>query len=202
VLVVKRDFLRNIVNPILNEHVERGMPIKVASEIRKLVLQAENKYKFSVFGGDPRNLKLYLNSEEFSELVKFLATSGYRDVLLRILEETREAYSELEDVRLAVESAIRSISREDGFKDTSETSELSIGINELAETIRKRLGIDHVEVSKKSIKLLVNDNIELRLRVFKGKLKLEVVVRKLIERSTPEGLLEVIGKLVEKARHI
>jgi len=194
--------LRNIVNPILNEHVERGMPIKVASEIRKLVLQAENKYKFSVFGGDPRNLKLYLNSEEFSELVKFLATSGYRDVLLRILEETREAYSELEDVRLAVESAIRSISREDGFKDTSETSELSIGINELAETIRKRLGIDHVEVSKKSIKLLVNDNIELRLRVFKGKLKLEVVVRKLIERSTPEGLLEVIGKLVEKARHI
>lgn len=194
--------MRNIVNPILNEHVERGMPIKVASEIRKLVLQAENKYKFSVFGGDPRNLKLYLNSEEFSELVKFLATSGYRDVLLRILEETREAYSELEDVRLAVESAIRSISREDGFKDTSETSELSIGINELAETIRKRLGIDHVEVSKKSIKLLVNDNIELRLRVFKGKLKLEVVVKKLIERSTPEGLLEVIGKLVEKARHI
>jgi hypothetical protein len=204
VLVVSKDFLRNIVNPILNEYVEKGFPAKLASEIKRLVFQAESKYKFSVFGGDAHNLKLYLNSKEFSELVSTLVESGYGNVLVEILEKAREAYSELEDLKLAIESALQYVveAQSRSRRRLGEIVELNKNISELAETIRRRTGASSVEIKKRTIKLTINENTELRIRVLRGKAVIDVLTRRIVERPTWSGILEVISELVEKARRI
>ncbi|MCC6011255.1 MAG: hypothetical protein LM556_02510 [Desulfurococcaceae archaeon] len=199
------DFLRNIVNPVLNMYIERGLPVKLASEVKRLIFQAESKYKFSVFGGDLRNLKLYLNSKEFSELVKILVESNYGDVLVEILEKAKEAYSELEDLKLAIENALQSIvetSRRTYRRDSEVVKLTKSNIDKLAETIRKMISARDVRVEKRTIKLVIDENTELKLRVLRGRVVLEVLTRRVIEKPTWSSLLEVINELVEKAHRI
>jgi hypothetical protein len=205
VLVLYLDFLRNIVNPVLNMYIERGLPVKLASEVKRLIFQAESKYKFSVFGGDLRNLKLYLNSKEFSELVKILVESNYGDVLVEILEKAKEAYSELEDLKLAIENALQSIvetSRRTHRGDSEVVKLTKSNIDKLAETIRKMISARDVRVKKRTIKLVIDENTELKLRVLRGRVVLEVLTRRVIEKPTWSSLLEVINELVEKAHRI
>jgi hypothetical protein len=205
VLVLYLDFLRNIVNPVLNMYIERGLPVKLASEVKRLIFQAESKYKFSVFGGDLRNLKLYLNSKEFSELVKILVESNYGDMLVEILEKAKEAYSELEDLKLAIENALQSIvetSKRTHRRDSEVVKLTKSNIDKLAETIQKMISARDVRVKKRTIKLVIDENTELKLRVLRGRVILEVLTRRVIEKPTWSSLLEVINELVEKAHRI
>ncbi|MCC6053016.1 MAG: hypothetical protein LM569_02315, partial [Desulfurococcaceae archaeon] len=59
-----------------------------------------------------------------------------------------------------------------------------------------------VEIKKRTIKLTINENTELRIRVLRGKAVIDVLTRRIVERPTWSGILEVISELVEKARRI
>jgi hypothetical protein len=199
VLVVKPDFLRSIVNPVVNDYVKRGMPLKIASEIRRLILQAESKYKFTAYGGDVRNLKLYLESSEFNELVKFLEISNYRDLLLDILKKAKEAYSELEDLKIAIENIEKKL-RQESFREG--TGGLAISIDKLAELLQSKFNAKYVKVSKRAVRVGIDESSEIRVRLFRGKLIIEVLIKRVLSEATLDKVLEVISKLVEKAHRI
>ncbi len=198
---MQQDFLRSLVNPVLNKYIEYGMPVKVASEVRKRIFQAEAKYKFSVYDGDVRNLKFYLESREFVDLVDFLRLSGCVGVLVEVLERAKNAYSEIEDLRATIERALYYV-KESTTRSSNKEEELLRSIEELAEILKKRLSIKQVKISKRTIRLIIDENTELKVRVFRGRVVLEVLVKRVIEKPVWKDLLEVIERYVEKTRYI
>ena len=196
-----QDFLRSIVNPILNEYVERGMPIKVASEVRKLIFLAEVKYKFSIYDGDIRNLKLYLESREFADLVDFLRSTNCINVLVEVLERAKKAYSDIEYLRSTIERALYQV-KESLTKGSNKEDELLRSIDELAERLKKKINTKQVKMLKRTIRLVIDENTELKIKVFRGRAIVEVLVRRIIEKPAWKDLLEVIERFVEKTRYI
>lgn len=196
-----QDFLRSIVNPILNEYVEHGMPIKVASEVRKLIFLAEVKYKFSIYDGDIRNLKLYLESREFADLVDFLRSTNCIDVLVEVLERAKKAYSDIEYLRSTIERALYQV-KESLTKGSNKEDELLRSIDELAERLKKKINTKQVKMLKRTIRLVIDENTELKIKVFRGRVIIEVLVRRVIEKPAWKDLLEVIERFVEKTRYI
>lgn len=196
-----QDFLRSIVNPILNEYVERGMPIKVASEVRKLIFLAEVKYKFSIYDGDIRNLKLYLESREFADLVDFLRSTNCINVLVEVLERAKKAYSDIEYLRSTIERALYQV-KESLTKGSNKEDELLRSIDELAERLKKKINTKQVKMLKRTIRLVIDENTELKIKVFRGRVIVEVLVRRIIEKPVWRDLLEVIERFVEKTRYI
>lgn len=99
---MRKDFLRHIVNRVLADSGE-NLPRQVIDDVRKFVSKAEEKYRFSAFGGSVSNLAKYLSSSDFDDLVTILRSAGGLDVLRRILEEARSSYGDLKDVVAAID---------------------------------------------------------------------------------------------------
>ena len=92
------DFLRHIVNRTL---AEPGAPRQLVDDIRRMIGKAEDKYKFNAFGGDVRKLADYLRSRDFDDLITLVRgdRSGQGiEILKRILNEARKAYSEIPEI--------------------------------------------------------------------------------------------------------
>lgn len=70
----------------------------IIDETRKLLIDAEEKYKFSVFGGSPEKLIDYLRSNDFRILYRLFSSTNNLDVLKEILVITRERYSNLSEL--------------------------------------------------------------------------------------------------------
>ncbi|BCU68519.1 hypothetical protein HS7_19560 [Sulfolobales archaeon HS-7] len=104
------DFLRHIVTRVLKPS---ALDQKKIDEARKLLSKAESKYKFSSFGGNPKNLIEYLNSPDFIELVLVIGT----DTATKLLDAIEESYSDPEIV-----STARKLKEElKGFDEYNET---------------------------------------------------------------------------------
>ena len=107
------DFLRQIVNVVL---AESNLPPQVMNDIKKMIARAEDKYRFSVFGGDVRKLKDYFESPEFEDLIN-VVKSAHTDkvkaleVLLKILEKAKEAYKDYPDIVAVIEKKIEEVKR-------------------------------------------------------------------------------------------
>ncbi len=87
----KPDFLRQIVNVVM---AERGVSPKSIDEVRKILWETENKFKFSSFDS-PRpeeGLKKFIESEYFSDFVNLLKQE--KDVLLEIGKRLGAFYGE------------------------------------------------------------------------------------------------------------
>ena len=104
----KIDFLRHIVNRVL---AESKLSPQLIEDVRKRIGYAEEKYKFSAFGGDVRKLADYLKSREFDELVTVFKSGNALDKLVEILKIAREKYSDLEDVVAAIDEAIAKVEK-------------------------------------------------------------------------------------------
>ncbi len=89
----KKDFMRHIVNHVLSDIAGR-LPITVFNELRSRLSRAEEKYKFSVFGGDPIRLKDYLESSDFEDLIIYAKSMEASQVIAMILKELIKAYRE------------------------------------------------------------------------------------------------------------
>jgi len=112
----RKDFLRHIVNRIL---ASSNLPRQVVDDVRRMVGRAEDKYKFHAFGGDIRNLALYLRSPDFNDLVTFLRNIRVEkseeqplNVLKKILLEAREAYKDIPEVVSAIDERLRELEGE------------------------------------------------------------------------------------------
>ena len=87
-----KDFLRHIANKVLSENIDR-IPANIIDDIRKQLGRGEDRYKFTIFGGDPIRLIEYLESEEWRDLVE-LAKNLHLEWLLReVLELLAKEYS-------------------------------------------------------------------------------------------------------------
>jgi hypothetical protein len=90
-LPVYPDFLRQVFNVVLAEH---NVDERTTTEAKKIVWEAENKFKFSSFDNpDPRpRLKEFFESEEFIQLLKLLKRKN--GVLETLLERIKEYYGD------------------------------------------------------------------------------------------------------------
>ncbi len=102
----KIDFLRHIVNRML---AEKGAPKQIVDDVRKIVGKAEDKYKFSSFGGDVRNLAEFIQSRDFDDLIAIFKSVGSIDILVEILKRAKEAYKDYPNVVAAIESRLKEL---------------------------------------------------------------------------------------------
>ncbi len=104
------DFLRHIVNTMLSELVvKRREILGIMDEARKLIAKAENKYRFSSFGGNPEKLADYISSDEFKLVIDLFKSVNAVDVLIEILEKTRKYYNDLPVVVEAINKRIEEL---------------------------------------------------------------------------------------------
>ncbi|MCS7107146.1 MAG: hypothetical protein NZ902_03470 [Acidilobaceae archaeon] len=89
----RKDFLRHIVNRVLMDYAHK-MPARVLEDIKERIGRGEDKYNFSVYGGDPGRIAEYLSSEEWFDLVKYVRSIGMTGVLEDILKALAEEYRE------------------------------------------------------------------------------------------------------------
>ncbi len=86
-----RDPLRHVINKVLAEAASR-VPAPVLEDLRKAFSKAEDKYKFSIYGGDPSNLVKYLSSDDFKDLLALSINLNVEWVVKDILEGIADEY--------------------------------------------------------------------------------------------------------------
>ncbi len=104
----KVDFLRHIVNRIL---AESKLSPQLIDDIRKRIAYAEERYKFSAFGGDVRRLADYLRSKDFDELITVFKSGNALPKLKEILEVARQKYADYNEVVAAIDDAMARVEK-------------------------------------------------------------------------------------------
>ncbi|NPA84503.1 MAG: hypothetical protein GXO07_00675 [Crenarchaeota archaeon] len=183
-----KDFLRQIVNPTL---LEFEIPVQILTEIRKKLEVAENKFNFSAFGGDPKNLAKFLRSPMWREVVELFKAANAKAAVIKILERAKEAYKDDEEIVKAIEEALKEL------ESGEEEKKINI-MEEIKEKIEEAVG-DLAEVKISEDKVLVEgDRIEARVEE-RGK----VYVVKLEVRGTYEAAsIEEVKELLKKAKEL
>ena len=181
-----KDFLRQIVNPTL---LEFEIPVQILTEIRKKLEAAENKYNFSAFGGDPKNLAKFFKSPLWKEIVELFEAAGAGAALVKVLEKTKEAYKDDEEIVRAVEEALKEL-KEKG----KENKEISI-IEMLKKNVEEVIGdVAEVKVSEDKV-VIEGDKVEGRLEEEGGKYTLRVLVRGTYTGTSIEEIKELLSEI-------
>lgn len=152
----RRDFLRQIVNRIL---ATANVPHQVADEIKRQIGKAEEKYKFQAHGGDLRGLAAYLQSSEFKNLVQFVKSTSNDavELLRKILVEAMNAYSDIDEVRQAIERTLQEL---EAPSTTGEKTVATItSIDEVLRSLEERLKREKLSftISRSDSKIIVGD---------------------------------------------
>ncbi len=140
----RKDFLRQIVNRVL---ATESVPRQIADEIRQQIGRAEDKYKFHVFGGDIRGLAKYLQSDDFKSLLQFIKGAGKDsvEVFKKILLEARNAYSDVDEVKEAIEKILREL---EGAKSAEEETSATVAdIDEVFRRLKEYLEKEKLQFS-------------------------------------------------------
>jgi hypothetical protein len=99
----RRDFLRQIVNKVISESSGR-ISINVMEDLKVKFARAEDKFGFSVFGGDPRRVADFLSSEDWADIVEYARNVNVlwllEAILRRLAEEYRDECSVVADKAL------------------------------------------------------------------------------------------------------
>ncbi len=110
--MARQDFLRHIVNVKLSEYSKKNKSlVPVLDEIRKLLSSAEEQYGFSIYGGRVENLARYLRSSDFDLVISTLKSANALDILVDILREVIDKYSDVAEVVEAARERIESIEK-------------------------------------------------------------------------------------------
>ncbi len=204
--LVKIDFLRHIVNPILSEYSElwRGRVegaknlIQVLNEVRQLLYRAENVYNFGIYGGDLKGLSEYLLSKDFDITISVLKSAKATEVAEKILEETIEKYSEHAAVVEACKRRLSELrSRETHLQLTEDDWIRTV------ETIRREVENAvpkaHIAIDKDAISIKT-DFLELLITKTEEGLKLDARISISKKYKSLSELVEYLGKFI-KAFH-
>lgn len=135
------DFLRHIVNRIL---AESGASRQLVDDIRRMVGRAEDKYKFNAFGGNVERLADYLRSRDFDDLVTLVRAdrSGQGiELLKRILEEAKKAYSDVPGVVEAIEARLSELESHETSKTKNKAATLYTVLKDL-EKLKAKVEFD------------------------------------------------------------
>ncbi len=146
-----KDFLRQIVNPVL---IEFDIPQQILNEIRKKLEKAENKYKFSAFDGDPKRLADFLRSPDWKEVVTLLKQAKLEAVARKILEKVIESY-DIEEVKKAAEEALKELKES---KKEEEAEKLKDKVQEVVgDKYLVKMSEDYVVVEGETLFLKVSE---------------------------------------------
>ena len=88
-----RDFMRHIVNRVISDNINR-IPSTIVDDIKKYFGRAEDKYKFTIYGGNPSRLLDYFESEDWKDTLKFLLGYNLEWLIKLILEALARDYAE------------------------------------------------------------------------------------------------------------
>ena len=110
-----KDFLRHIAGSVIGDYAEK-LPANIIDDIRSRLGRAEDKYRFTIYGGDPRRLVDYFRSSEWADLVEYVQNIHAEDLLKAILKNLAEEYRE--SCPSVAEEASKML--KDGFKKTLE----------------------------------------------------------------------------------
>jgi len=191
---VPKDFLRQIVNPTL---LEFEIPVQILTEIRKKLEAAENKYNFSAFGGDPKNLAKFLKSPLWKEIVELFEAANAKAAVIKILERAKEAYKDDEEIVKAIEEALKELEKEGG------KGEEKVNLLEsMKEKVKSVVGdIAEVKISEDRI-VVEGDRIEARIEEEGGRYSLKLEVRGTYESTSFEEVKEILEKAKELAQKL
>jgi len=89
----RKDFLRQIVNKVISESSGK-ISASVMEDLKVRFARAEDKFSFSVFGGDPRRIADFLSSEEWADIVEYAKNVNITWLLEAILKKLAEEYKE------------------------------------------------------------------------------------------------------------
>jgi len=87
----RRDFLRHIVNRVVSEASGR-VSVGVIEDVKVRFARAEDRFGFSVFGGDPRRIVDFLSSEDWADIVEYARNVNVLWLLEAILRRLAEEY--------------------------------------------------------------------------------------------------------------
>ena len=216
------DFLRHIVNRVLAEH---SLPRQVVEDVRKSIGYAEEKYKFSAFGGDPRRLADYLRSRDFDDVVTLLRGAKAEEVLVKILEEVKKRYSEYREVVEAAEARLKELRGEtveepktkiglayNALRNLEEKG-VEVKLDEATGRVEARYGaapcaeVTEIELKGEKVKIARPTGtscLEIHVTYDKAKkvYNMEFVLSGKISAETTSKLYDIALKLVELAKSI
>lgn len=172
------DFLRQIVNPILAKYSAR-LPRQVIDDIRRSIGRAEDRYKFSSYGGDISKLADYLRSRDFDEVISIVKGVDAMNILVEILETAKDAYKEYLEVVKAIEERIEELKG----KTTKEEERIDAALNVLKAL--EELGMS-IKKKDNTIELTYQPYFEAKVTYDKNK-KLFVLEYKLAGKLTAES---------------
>jgi len=89
----RRDFLRQIVNKVVSESSGK-ISASVMEDFKVRFARAEDKFSFSVFGGDPRRIADFLSSEDWADIVEYAKNVNVIWLLEAILKKLAEEYKD------------------------------------------------------------------------------------------------------------
>jgi hypothetical protein len=185
---LKKDFIRNIANKVLADALDK-IPASAMSELRKRLGRAEDKHRFTIFGGNPANLEKYLKSGEWKDLVDYAEKTNVVWVLRRILEEALKEYeANCPQVAKTIREELEKLeSREKG-----ETQEITL------DSVYRMLKFSgyKVEFSKEDEIIVDEPNIKVTLTVKSGKIDYTIC------KSGKVGSVEALLAKIEKIREI
>lgn len=192
------DFLRHIANPVINRHVElKTIKLREAVELKKALSQAEEKFKFSVYNGEPGNLANFLKSKDFEDLLRAFKSYNALHVLVEILEKAAEAYRDIGQLHQALVQALNSIKTPTTEGGVSEYYPIGEDLTRLASRL-KNSDVTSVSIEKNALKARVGRDIELRVRITKKNLKLEVKISRVQRKDLLVALVKRAISVLEE----
>jgi len=108
------DFIRNIVNVKISKYLrEKKLATNFIDEVKKQLVEAEDRYGFNSYSGDPEKLGEYLLSSDFKIVVDLFRSAGEKMLLRDILVEAREKYRGLGKVVEAIDRVLEKLEEKD-----------------------------------------------------------------------------------------
>ncbi|MEM1873554.1 MAG: hypothetical protein QXS85_02280 [Acidilobaceae archaeon] len=189
------DFLRHIFNATLVEKSwEKLPPTVVIEELKKRMARAEDKFKFSIYGGDPRRLVDFLDSDEWREIVNYAKSMDALWILEEALKKLEREYeASCPDVAAKVGTVLASLAGAREYP-SSETKRQEITLDVIA----RRLKLEGIQAD-----IVIGDHgtkyiqverplLKAKIEVSDGVIKYEVC--RSGKASTIEGLIAALRK--------
>lgn len=190
-----KDFVRHIVNAVLAEEGNNLSP-RIIQEISGLFAHYEEKYRFSIYGGDIVNLAKFFSSSDFKEVVSIFRSNNVIHLLEKILAKSLEEYGDLSIVKNSILEACErfELSCGEGVAVDSHTV--------IEEYIKRKIPDSAVALKKNrafTTILVESPTIRLDIKLYKSSSRIRLVIDRKLEKGTPE-IYEVIDRVAEAVR--
>ena len=186
----RRDFLRQIVNKVISESSGR-ISINVMEDLKVKFARAEDKFGFSVFGGDPRRVADFLSSEDWADIVEYARNVNVLWLLEAILRRLAEEYRD--ECSVVADKALEAL-------DSLGKGQVVVGEELTLDSVVRRLKFYGFKVNV--VKEDEREYVEVEQPLLKVKLyvsdgRINYVMCKKGKVSTVDALIALMGKVRE-----